>query len=122
MRTPIGIKEGEQPPSDHLPRCSQVPSIIGAHGMQARRCNPPAGGVGVGCTDRASALARGSSSTEHRDAAPGDVQLSPGAVRAEKLIATLDLRQDHARAGAECLSPASVRVHCEDWGLGDVLM
>lgn len=80
----------------------------------------------MGCTERVGNLFWGQqlcrSSAENLDAAPGDVQLSPWAVRAEKLITTLDVGQDRARAEANCLSPAPVRVRCQDWGLGDVPM
>lgn len=76
--TQMGLKKGsrlQESVSWGVPKSH--PSITCAQGMQARRCNPPARGDSGGCTDKASALARGSRSAEHLDAAPGDVQLSP---------------------------------------------
>lgn len=70
--------------------------------------------------DRAGSLARGSSSAQHLDASLRDVQLSLWAVRAGKLIATLDIWQDGTREEAECPSPAQLMLHCQDQGLGAV--
>lgn len=79
----------------------------------------PASGDTMGSSGRAGSLASGSSSAEHLDAFLEDVHLNLWAVRAEKLIATLDTRQDGTRAEAECPSPARLTLHCQDqaWGM-----
>lgn len=43
--------------------------------------------------------------------------LGDGLDRAEKLIATLNVEQDHVREEAHSPSPAPVRVLCQDWAV-----
>lgn len=113
----MGLKNGNRLQESISWGVPQVPYITRAHGMWARRCSSPTKGDDVGWTMWASRP--GAAALQSIWMLPQGM-LADGLVRAEKLIATLNVEQDHVRGEAHSLSPAPVTVHCQDWVVEDV--